>query len=368
MENTKKEEFLFFMAFNNLINFTFERYKLLMKKFSDLETAFYSNYSDLLEAGLDQNLVQDFIIKRKKFNLNEAYQKVIDENLKICVITDPDYPFLLKNIYSPPPLLYYRGNLDIDWKASLSVVGSRRFTYYGEKIVKNLLPGLARAGIAIVSGLAIGIDSLVHLDVVNNGGRTIAVLGSGLDYLSVYPRSNRELFEKIISSDGLVLSEFPPGTDPVSFNFPQRNRIIAGLSRATLVVEAGKKSGSLITARYALDEGREVFSVPGSIYDDNFLGSNNLIKNGASVVLELNDIFDFFNVLPLFEGKPVKQAYIGENDLEKAILSLLELGKHHIDEIFEALPYNISEISSTLVILEMRGFVKDIGGKNYQKA
>lgn len=368
MENTKKEEHLFFIAFNNLINFTWERYKLLLKSFPSLEQAFYASASELLRAGWKADLASSFVEKRKSFNLEKIWQKILAEDIKVVVISDNDYPFFLSKIYSPPPVLYYRGNLNINWYNSLSVVGSRKFSYYGEKIAQNLLPNLLKSGLNIISGLAIGIDSLAHQVSLNNNGQTIAVLGAGLDYESIYPRSNRKLFQDIIDNNGLVLSEFPLGTKPLAFNFPQRNRVIAGLSRATLVIEAGECSGSLITAKYALDEGREVLAVPGSIYDDNFKGNNRLIKSGAELVSDYSDILGIFNLLPFATEKEAQSGYQGENEAEKQVLQALSARSYHIDELFDLLSFNISEISSALAILEIKGVVRDRGGKNYEKA
>jgi DNA processing protein len=364
----QSEDKMFFIAFNYLINFTLERYKKLIKKFNTLEKAFYANSRDLLEAGLKRELVFDFILARKSFDFEQIFKKIKTENINVCLWGDVDYPELLANIYSPPPIFYYRGSLDVNWNKALSVVGSRKFTPYGEKIAKDFVSSLSQVGIGIISGLAIGIDSLAHRESLEKNNKTIAVLGSGLDYSSIYPRSNRALAQEIVEKGGLVLSEFPLGTEPASFNFPKRNRIIAGLSRATLVVEASKKSGSLITAKYALDEGREVFTFPGNIYDDNFSGNNNLIKSGAGVVLFPEEILDFFNILPLPGNRPNKSAYKGENELEERVLDILRENTSHIDELLEILPFNIKEISSVLAVLEIKGVIVDVGGKNYKIA
>lgn len=362
----KNKDKMFFVAFNYLINFTLERYKKLIKKFNTLERAFYANSRDLLEAGLKRELVFDFIVARKSFNFEQTFKKIETENINICLWGDVNYPELLANIYNPPPIFYYRGCLDVNWNNALSVVGSRKFTLYGEKIIKDFISVLSQANINIISGLAIGIDSLAHRESLKNNGLTIAVLGSGLDYFSIYPRNNRALVQEIIEKKGLVLSEFPLETGPLSFNFPRRNRIIAGLSRATLVVEASKKSGSLITAKYALDEGREVFTFPGNIYDDNFSGNNNLIKSGAGVVLFPEEILDFFNIMPFSSNILKKSVYRGENEIEEKILDILGESTKHVDELLETLPFSIKEIGSTLAVLEIKGIIIDTGGKNYK--
>ncbi len=292
------DETKFYIAFNCLMNFTYKRYGLLLTGFGSLSKAFSANASDLIKVGLKPDIVFDFINKRKEFDLEKVLEKIDQEKIKVCLIIDSDYPQLLKNIYSPPPIFYYRGNLKINWNLSLAVVGSRQYSFYGEKIINNFVPGLIRNDIAVISGLAVGIDSLAHKSTLENKGQTVAVLGSGLDYYSLYPRSNRDLAENIVNNGGLLLSEFPLGTPAWAYNFPQRNRIIAGLSPATLVVEAGIKSGSLITARYALDEGREVLSIPADIFSDLYSGNNTLIKDGAQVINNITDILDIFDITP----------------------------------------------------------------------
>lgn len=359
----------FYIAFNYLINFTFQRYKLLIKYFKNLSNAFYAKADDLIMAGIKSEIAFDFINKRKKFSFDNIFSQIEQEKINICTINDKNYPFLLKNIYTPPPLFYYKGNLNINWNLSLSVVGSRKFSFYGKKIIEDFMPFLVNSGINIISGLAIGIDSLAHQTVLDCGGQTIAVLGSGLDYNSIYPYQNRYFIEEILEKNGLIISEFPLETKPISYNFPKRNRIIAGLSMATLVVEAGKKSGSLITAKYAIDEGREVLAIPGDIYNNNSLGTNILIKNGAQVIIESDDILNFFNIFPKFDEdinkNKLKIEYNPQNEKEKLIIDVLKNGPHHIDNLSEILKNNISEIGSTLVLLELRGVIRDLGGKNY---
>ncbi len=285
-------ERIYYIAFNCLIDFTYQQYRLLLKSFSFLAKAFFSSYSDLIKAGLNSKTISSFIEKRKKFNIEKILDYIKKENIKVCIFSDNNYPKLLKNIYNPPPIFYYKGNLDINWDYTLSVVGSRKMTSYGEKVVFKLIPPLIQNNIAIISGLAIGIDSMAHRITINNKGKTIAILGSGLNYNSIYPPFNRDLVDEIIKNDGLIISEFPLDTPAFSYNFPQRNRIIAGLSKATLVIEASQKSGSLITAKHALEEGREILSVPADIFNEAYCGNNDLIKKGAVVVNDIDDILD----------------------------------------------------------------------------
>lgn len=362
------------IAFNYLTGLSFSQYKLLSKYFSNFKEAYQAKYCDLRLAGLRTKTIDSFILARKNFNLMEELQFIKKENISVCFYDDEDYPIFLKKIYSPPPLFYYKRTLKIDWEMSLSVVGSRNCSYYGERVIDNFIPLLAGEGLSIISGLALGIDSLAHSRAIKSGGQTIAVLGSGLDRTSIYPFQNKGLLENIINNKGLVLSEFSPKTKPLAFNFPQRNRIIAGLSMSTLVVEAGEKSGSLITARQALEEGRNVLVFPGDIYNYNFIGANNLIKSGAYLVNNINDILQHFSLykdeLNLNSKNKVndnffKKKDLAYNELELIILRILKKGVCHIDKIIELSRVNISDISANLAVLELKGAIKDIGGKNY---
>lgn len=287
-------ERIYYIAFNCLIDFTYQQYRLLLESFGFLSKAFFSGYSDLIKSGLSSKTASSFIKKRKDFNIKRVLNQIEKEEIKICIFSDNEYPKLLKNIYNPPPLFYYKGSLNIDWDFSLSVVGSRKMTFYGEKVISNLIPTLINNNIIIISGLAVGIDSLAHKISLNNNGKTVAILGSGLNYYSIYPSFNRDLVSKIIKNGGLVVSEFPLNTPAFPYNFPQRNRIIAGLSKATLVIEAGQKSGSLITAKYALEEGREVLSIPADIFNKAYYGNNDLIKKGAMLINNTEDILNLF--------------------------------------------------------------------------
>ena len=284
------------LAFNCLISFDYQLYKRLIAKFGSLQKAFYSSYSELLSVFNSEKSLLLFIRGRKSFSFTDIFFKLEQEGINLCFIQDNNYPKYLKNIYNPPPLFYYRGTLNIDWDNSLAVVGARKFSDYGKNIVDKLIPGVSVQGIAIISGLALGIDSLSHRSALKSKGKTVAVLGSGLDKASIYPYSNKYLALEIIASGGLIISEFPLGTKPLAYHFPQRNRIVAGLTPVTLVVEAGIKSGSLITAKSALEEGREVCSIPGDIFCDNLAGNNFLLQNGAGLILEIDDILAYFAI------------------------------------------------------------------------
>lgn len=366
MNNNKK----YALAFSYLCNFSFSLYKKLLARFGDLEKAFYASEKELFDSGLRESNLFNFIKTRKNFSWDKYEQELLDSNISFCFLEDEIYPKYLKNIYNPPPLFYYRGNLEIDWDKSLSVVGSRTYSFYGERLVNEFIPGLSQSGLTIISGLALGIDSLAHSKTLEFFGKTVAVLGSGLDKNSIYPYSNRFLAEEIVSQGGLLISEFSPGAKPLAYHFPQRNRIIAGLSPATLVLEAGIKSGSLITAELALEEGREVFSVPGDIFKESLSGNNRLLQKGASVLLSNGDILAYFGIDWENERgsklKPPKAKYEPQNEEERLILDLLKYGPAHIDDILKLNPQNVQNISSSLILLEINGVIYDSGHKNYE--
>ena len=366
MNNEKK----YALAFSYLCNFSFSLYKKLISNFTSLEKAFFAKKEDFLKAGFKEGTLLNFFQKRKDFSFTYYKNELTSNDIKFCFISDSFYPKYLKNIYNPPPLFYYRGNLDINWDQALSIVGSRKVSFYGERLVNEFVPVLSQAGIISISGLALGIDSLVHNKSLASSGQTVAVLGSGLDKRSIYPFSNRFLAEEIVRQGGLLISEFPPGSKPLTYHFPQRNRIIAGLSLATVVLEAGIKSSSLITANYAIDEGRDVFSIPGDIFKENLAGNNQLLQKGAFLLLSPKDILSYF---ALDGEKSPKEAlgasrpqYKPQNEEERLILELLRRGSAHIDEILSLDPQNVQKLSSSLSFLEINGVICNIGHKNYE--
>ena len=277
-------------------------------------------------------------------------------------INDQKYPKILKEIYSPPKVLYFLGNPEILEGINLAVVGTRKPTAYGRQATFEIVRGLAQNGLTIVSGLALGIDALAHQACLEAGGKTIAVLGSGLDV--IYPRANYFLSQKILKNNGCIISEYPAGTEPQKYHFPQRNRIISGLSLGTLIVEAPLDSGALITGKYALDQNREVFAVPGSIYSENSAGPNNLIKMGAKTVTEAKDILETLNI-QMAENFMANQKIIADSREEEVLLKFLSKEPQHIDKIIEESKLESSIVNSTLTLMEMKGKVKNLGGMNY---
>lgn len=283
---------------------------------------------------------------------------------RLITFTSPDYPKSLFQISDPPPFLYVKGELRSSERA-IAIVGSRRATRYGLQTTGHLAESLARHGIAVVSGMARGVDTAAHKGALAAGGRTIGVLGCGID--KIYPPENRVLFGEMVNR-GCLLSEFPLGTLPLAENFPRRNRIISALSMGVLVVEAAEKSGSLITAQYALEHGREVFAVPGNIAFATSRGSNRLIKQGAKLVDCVEDILEEFSECcvqsEVSSGTPLPRAF-ALTPKEAAIYELLAHSPLHIDEIISQTELTAAEVSSMLLHLELKGAVTPLPGTHY---
>lgn len=287
----------------------------------------------------------------------------MESEIKTINIENKNYPKLLKLIPDAPKILYFKGNLDVEEKPAFAVVGTRRYSDYGKQATLEIVGDLVNAGLVIVSGMAKGIDTFAHKACLERKGRTVAVLGSGIDEKSIYPKENLKLARKIIEAGGTVISEFSPGTTAFPHNFPKRNRIISGLSLGVLVVEAKKRSGALITANYAFSQKRKVFSVPGNIRSLNSQGPHNLIKKGAKLIENVNDILKELNL-------PEKELNFfgkirGETLEEKLILEALKNEPLYIDKIIKKTKIDITKVNSTLAVMEIKGQVKNLGGNIY---
>jgi DNA processing protein len=360
----EKNELKYLIALHSFPKFGPVRLRRLKNYFNNYQSAFQGNINEYLKAGLEENIANEFISQRNNISTEQLLEKLNAENISVVTLDDELYPKLLKEIYDPPVLLYYKGRLSADDEFNIAVVGSRKYSNYGKQIVDDLVFGLAKSEITIVSGLALGIDSMAHQATIDAKGRTIAVLGTGLDRQSIYPSSNRYLHDKIINTGGLVISEFPLGTPPLKHHFPQRNRIISGLSLGVLIIEAGEKSGSLITAHFALEQNREVFAVPGNIFSPVSVGTNNLIKQGAKTVTNASDILealDLVNITNYINNKKI----IPETAEEELIVTHLSQEPLHINDIARLANLNISQVNSLLTIMEMKGMVKNLGNMEY---
>jgi DNA processing protein len=362
------EDFFYWLALNLTSGVGSTLFKRLLDRFKTPEAVFRAPVKELLKIeGLGEKVAEEI----RKGPLEKAVEKEL-KLLKeiggtIITLEDEAYPERLKAIYDPSPLLYVRGELKKEDALAISIVGSRKTSPYGRWITEKVSQDLARHGVTIVSGMARGIDSVAHWGAISGGGRTLAVLGCGVDV--IYPRENRNLFEQIIDH-GAILSEFPMGSPPEGSHFPKRNRMISGLSLGVVVVQADTGSGSLITAGYALEQGREVFAIPGNVGAEGSRGTNQLIKEGAKLVESSEDILE--EILPQWRrGKETTQkAESPGRDLpegERALYELLGETPLHIDAIIRESRLEPGRVSSLLLNLELKGLISQWPGKCFSK-
>ncbi len=333
----KKEHFVAL----NILRFSHsdERTKFMLSEFSE-HKAFPMNFKD-------SELKSAFYEIEKAEKLGISILTIIDEN----------YPKLLRTIKDPPLVIYVKGSCEVLNRPSVSMVGSRKCTEYGKGVSFSISYELSKSGICIVSGLAYGIDSEAHRGALEAGGQTVAILGCGVNV--VYPLSNRKLYQRIVSQ-GAVISEFPLDTKPKQFHFPFRNRLISGISLASIVVEAEERSGSLITANYALEQGREVFAVPGNISSKYSKGTNKLIRDGAIPLLSSEDVFSVKGLESLNKEKKLFDEFTEE---ESAMLEMLENSKLTLDEIQNKTGMQTSCLLEILTMLEFKGYVRRDAGR-----
>lgn len=359
------DELAYWVAFNRVLGIGPIRFKLLLDYFADnLAEAWKADSKTLADAGLDQRTIENFLKQRATSNPQQELEKL--ERLRIHVVTirDGDYPYQLKDIPNAPPVLYVAGQLKYEEdKFALAVVGTRKVSSYGRQVTQLFAKGLAKGSVVVVSGLAHGVDTLAHTATLDAGGRTIAVLASGLD--TIYPSDNLGLARRIVESgQGALISEYPLGVKPDSKNFPARNRIISGLAMGVLVTEAPKQSGALITANFALEHGRDVFAVPNSIYSSGSVGANKLIQDGAYLVTSVEDIVVKMNLF-LIPQQVEAQAELPENEEERTLMALISHEPCHIDEIIRISGLPTTTVASTLTMMELKGMVKQVGSMQF---
>jgi len=335
--------------------------RALLDHFGDLETAWCADVSALSKVGLDRRALSSFLKTRGRLNLDAELDRLVEHNIRALTWHDPEYPARLLQIPDPPPVLYVRGLLTSEDEWAVAVVGTRRASAYGKTVTRRLVTDLAVNHVTIVSGLARGIDGEAHRAALDAGGRTIAVLGCGLDL--IYPPEHRNLARDVVANGALV-SEYPLGTRPEASNFPPRNRIISGLSLGVLVVEAGFKSGALITADFAADQGRDVFAVPGNLYARSNEGTNRLIQDGAKLVMGAEDILEELNLMMVAQQVEVR-AVVPETETEALLLQHLSLDPVHVDELALQVDLPIADVTSNLALMELKGMVRQVGGMNY---
>ena len=339
-------------------------YKRLLDAFKNPEAVFDADERALAGVeGLSEEVAGAIVSFSGFGEIDLEFEKIERAGASLLSIGDADYPPLLAAIYDPPPLLYWKGTWGGQDPYPVAVVGARRTSHYGKTVTERLGRDLAERGITVVSGFARGIDSFAHRAALSAGGRTIAVLGSGLDV--VYPRESRPLFDDIVEQ-GAIFSEFPMGTPPEPRHFPQRNRIISGLSLGCVVVEAALESGSLITARSALEQGREVFAVPGSIFSETSAGTHQLIRTGAKLVEKVDDILE--ELLPQLQRRlppPERNPPADLDEEEKKLYPVLSLEPKHIDQVIHESALGAPLVSKLLLSLELKGRARQLGGQFY---
>ncbi|MFC1944892.1 DNA-processing protein DprA [Chloroflexota bacterium] len=351
----------YWMGFDLIPGIGRARFARLIEHFGDLERAWSASPAELAAAGLDKKLVDSIIALRPKISPEDEVSKLERHKVRALTWDDPEYPARLKEIYDLPPLLYMRGELTDDDRWAIAVVGTRRPTAYGREVTERLVRELVASRVTIISGLARGIDTVAHRAALDAGGRTIAVLGCGLDM--VYPAENVKLAQEI-AGRGAVVCDYPLCIKPRPENFPRRNRIISGLSLGVLVTEAGRSSGALITANLALEQNREVFAVPGSVLSSQSEGTNRIIQEGAKLVREAGDVLEELNLTMIPQQMEMREI-APENETESLLLKHLSHEPMHIDEMCRSSRLPVTAVSSALAIMELKGMVRQMGNMNY---
>lgn len=352
----------YYLGFNLVPGIGPTRLARLIEQTGSAEAAWNASASELSKIGLDAKRSAALLKARNTLDLDKELERLEHAQIEVITLEDEAYPRLLAQAPNAPPLLYIRGTLNKADEWAVAVVGTRSPTSYGKEATRHIVSELAAHGVTIVSGLAMGIDSVAHATALEAiGGRTLAVFGNGLD--RIYPERNRNLAEQIIHN-GALISDYPLGTRPSAANFPPRNRIISGLTLGTLVVEAGERSGALITVEFALEQGRDVFAVPGSIFSPKSKGVNNLIRNGATIVDGAQEILSALNMTTINVQQEMT-AMLPEDPTEAALLEHISREPQHVDVLSRACGMPAAVVSSTLTILELKGFVRHAGNMEY---
>lgn len=362
MKQQIDEERLYWLAFSAFNGVGPKRFALLRNYFGTAKKAWEAREGELLEIGLGPKLTSDLVEFRQTFSPRSYFLRLREKKIECYFLDDNNYPENLKKIDNPPFILYVKGAISPEDELAIAVVGTRKMTGYGGQVAESLVTELVNADLTIVSGLARGIDSMAHKAALKAGGRTIGVLACGLDI--VYPPENIFLVKEIIDGNGAVISEFPLEMQPMPGSFPARNRIISGLALGTVVIEAPEKSGALITARHAAEQGREVFAIPGPVTSPNSIGPANLIKMGAKLVFNVQDILEELNLESRIKSQESRQI-LPENPEEETILSLIKDEAKHIDEIVRESGFDPGKVASIMSLMEIKGKVRNLGGMVY---
>jgi DNA processing protein len=342
---------------------TRKRYRDLVRLFGSFDHVLQAKPEDFTRLPWGAEIVHAFIDWQQHVQVEEIERQLERDQIRVITTDDTEFPPLLRQIADPPLSLFVRGSLD-PLPTPVAIVGPRSASQYGKQVTQTLSSDLARLGLTIVSGLALGIDGVAHESAVRAGGKTVAVLGSGIDRATLYPRAHVRLADSIVEHGGAIISEYPPGTTSLPYMFPERNRLVAGMSLGTVVIEASLKSGSLITASLALEYCRDVFAVPQNITSPTASGVNNLLKLGAYLVTEAADIARVFNIA-VPESSPKTHEPENLSLHEKTILFLLSKEPKHLDELCAQSKLLNMEVGAALTILEIRGLAQSLGSMTY---
>jgi len=378
----------YWLGVGGFYQFGSKRISALLSYFQNIESAYKASAQELIQAGISEKIGQEFLAYKEKINLDQLLASAHKNNIKILTINDAIYPSNLKQTENHPIILYYKGEIpdSNQHTAHVAVVGTRKVTPYGARVTREIVSHLIKNNIVIISGLALGVDTIAHQTTVDSNGKTIAILGNGLD--NIYPPQNAKLAQDIIDTQGAIMSEYPLGAPALHYHFPYRNRIISGLSDITIVTEADADSGALITAKYAIQQGRSVYVVPGNIYSHMSSGCNKLINQGAKLITSPENILEIIgNPTQKFTNpRSIKHAdtttaktikkdlarhgaktkiFHPDNPTETLILKYLTEEPVHIDELVRKTNLTTQEVNSTLSIIELKGGAQNIGGMNW---
>lgn len=355
------DEKAYWIGFNKVPGIGAARLAALLEHCGSAEAAWKASIQTYQAAGLDRRSLENLLRARRELDLDQEWLRLSQAGVHVVTWEDAHYPANLREVDGPPPLLYVRGEITDDDLWAVAIVGTRRASIYGREVALSLARDLAANGITIVSGLALGIDATAHRAALDAGGRTIAVLGSGVD--QIYPPEHRGLAAAILQR-GAIVSEYPLGAKPDANNFPPRNRVISGLSKSVVVVEAPKRSGALITARFAAEQGRDVFAVPGNILNPGSAGCNELIQQGAAPLLAVDDVLQQLGLAKVAAHKSVRQA-VAADPLEDRLLRHLTREPSHVDDLARQSALSAPQVAGLLTIMELKGLVRQVGTMIY---
>jgi DNA processing protein len=360
--HTPPSHIRYYLGFNLVRGIGPARLAQLIAHCGTIAAAWHAPAAELAAAGLDARTIAALDEVRQTCDLDAELAALRQAEIDIITLEDPTYPRLLREVPAAPPMVYVRGTLTPADGWAIAVVGTRTPTSYGKEATRHIVGELAQRGITVVSGLAVGIDTVAHQAALEAGGRTIAVQGCGLD--RIYPADNRKLAHQIVAQ-GALMSDYPRQTRPHKDNFPPRNRIISGLALGTLVVEADEQSGALITVNFAADQGRDAFAVPGSIFSHKSRGTHKLIRNGAGLVTCADDLLEALHLELAQVQQEVATALPLDEPNETALMAHLSKDPQHIDVLVRASGLDTAAVLAALAMLEIKGYVRQAGHQEY---